>query len=115
MSASSTRTTPAGRAAETFTEARSRISGAMSAATIRAPHSCASRIAVVPTPQPDVQDPLARSDGRELEQAVGGGATATIDDAFAQHRKERVRVQLLHLLAGQRLHGCHFHQIQENS
>jgi hypothetical protein len=52
MSASSTLTRSATPAAETFAIARLRINGAMSAATTCAPYSRASRIAVVPTPQP---------------------------------------------------------------
>jgi hypothetical protein len=52
MSASSTLIRWPSPAAETFDAARSRINGAMSAATTSAPCSLTSLMAVVPTPDP---------------------------------------------------------------
>jgi hypothetical protein len=41
------------------------------------------------------------------QQSVGGGSASGMDDALAEHRQERVRVQVSHLVAGQRGHRSH--------
>src|SRR5438132_7300483 len=88
-------------AARTFAAARSSMSGAMSMAVTAVRKRREISIAVLPTPQPTSRTRAGLEAGL-LYQSISCRPAAGVNDALAQHGKERIWIELVDLRTTER-------------